>query len=240
MTSAYGLLKSIYRAVLPRKLRHRIYELTPRQLNSVRAQVLTRLQRSARHDDIYDAEYYEKSVEPEMSRSAAVIAKSLFLEFSPKRAIDVGCGSGGLLAELAAHGVACSGLDYSQAAIDLCTKRGIPARRFDLESDEQFSEFADVVISTEVAEHLPPAFADRYVDLLCRISPIVVLTAAAPDGTTGTDHVNEQPNEYWIAKFESRGFRYDEMRSMEWRKTWEVSGCSGIYFKTLMIFRRLT
>lgn len=63
----------------------------------------------------------------------------------------------------------------------------------------------NLVQCLEVAEHLPAAFADTLVDSICRCSDLVVFSAATP-GQGGHRHVNEQPIEYWIQKFEARGY----------------------------------
>jgi len=49
----------------------------------------------------------------------------------------------------------------------------------------------DLAVSMEVAEHLPEQVSEPYIDLLTRLSRVVVFTAARP-GLGGSDHVNEQ------------------------------------------------
>jgi hypothetical protein len=89
----------------------------------------------------------------------------------------------------------------------------------------------------EVAEHLPEAVADRYVELLTSLSPLVVFTAAPP-GQGGSDHVNEQPPSYWILKFQQRDFGHDDGLTRRWRESWEASGVvESWYHQNLMIFR---
>jgi hypothetical protein len=95
----------------------------------------------------------------------------------------------------------------------------------------------DVAISTEVAEHLPERFADRYVDLLTKAAPQIVFTAAFP-GQGGADHVNEQPASYWIGKFSARGFAFDEPLSREWRRQWKEAGIARWYWMNAMIFTK--
>lgn len=95
----------------------------------------------------------------------------------------------------------------------------------------------DVAISMEVAEHLPKRYADRLVGLLAALAPTVVFSGATP-GQGGMDHVNEQPHEYWITKFEARGFRYELELTDRWRRQWEVDGVASFYHRNLMIFRR--
>jgi hypothetical protein len=64
----------------------------------------------------------------------------------------------------------------------------------------------------EVAEHLPETHADTLVDTLARHGDVVLFSAAIP-GQGGEYHVNEQPLEYWRAKFAARGYAaYDAIR----------------------------
>jgi hypothetical protein len=89
----------------------------------------------------------------------------------------------------------------------------------------------------EVAEHLPASVAGSFVALLCRAAHAVVFTAAVP-GQGGSDHVNEQPREYWIARFDARGFAYDGDRTERWREQWRGAGVCRWYHENLMIFIR--
>jgi hypothetical protein len=62
-----------------------------------------------------------------------------------------------------------------------------------LESDSPMATrlTADLVLSIEVAEHLPGAWADRYVNFLYEIAKRAIVITAAIPGQGGTDHVNE-------------------------------------------------
>ena len=78
------------------------------------------------------------------------------------------------------------GLEYSEAALKCCRSRKLSAQKFDLETDVFNGDRAfDLAVSMEVAEHLPQTCADRYIDLLARLSPVIVFTAAPP-GQRGT------------------------------------------------------
>ncbi|HEY7090386.1 MAG TPA: hypothetical protein VH518_19980, partial [Tepidisphaeraceae bacterium] len=67
----------------------------------------------------------------------------------------------------------------------------------------------------------------------------VFITAAVP-GQRGTDHVNEQPNSYWIAKFAERGFTYNDATSMTWRARWRERGVAEWYCASAMLFRKVS
>jgi SAM-dependent methyltransferase len=196
------------------------------------------LARFAGREDLYSAEYYSY-VDAEASRSAPFIVASVLSQFAPRRLIDVGCGTGALLAEFNSRGVSGSGLEYSAAGLKTCRKRGLNVDAFDIESDERLDlgEF-DLAICFEVAEHVQARFADRLVDLLVRFAPRVIFTAATPEQGGGADHVNEQPHEYWIARFEQRGYRMLWEITEQWRHDWSQKDVAAFYARNVMIFEK--
>jgi hypothetical protein len=129
-------------------------------------------------------------------------------------------------------------LECSEAGLAQCRAKGLEVRAFDLERDRLLPprDGFDVVISTEVAEHLPERVADAFVDALASQGDVIVFTAATP-GQGGLDHVNEQPHSYWIAKFATRGLAFDEATSLRWRAAWRNRTATW-YADNLMLFRR--
>lgn len=186
----------------------------------------------------YDAEYFLRDIDGPATESAPTMADTIMRDFAPKSVIDIGCGTGALLAQLKNEGCKVTGLEYAAAARDLCTKRSVDVRAFDIIHDNYATSHSyDVVISMEVAEHLPEHVADRYVDLLVQLGKNIVFAAATP-GQGGTDHVNEQPHEYWIKKFEHRDRILDWTLTSRWRTAWRDSGhVQSWYFNNLLIFR---
>jgi SAM-dependent methyltransferase len=179
-----------------------------------------RLETTARHDELYDPGYYQRHEESDKLASAE-IAQSIKENFMPSSVIDVGCGSGLVLQNLRTLGVPAAGLEYSEAALELCRQKRIQVHKFDIESNQPVPvRPADLVYSSEVAEHLPECCADRYVKLLCSLARRHLVITAAPPGQGGTDHVNEQPASYWIDKFENQGSRYLEAKTCELRAEW--------------------
>ena len=234
--SLYRIINTTYKSLLPKPLRHKIYVWTP--FKGLRHRIISTLETSAKHDEIYDRHYYLEHEEPSMVQSADVIADSIMGEFSPSSVVDVGCGTGVLLLTLEKRGVPkCRGVEYSEEALDICRQRGLDVIKFDLEGSGQLGLKADIVVSTEVAEHLPASCSDRYVDTLCGIADTVILTASPPS-SGGVDHVNEQPNQYWVEKFVSRNYRYLRELSMKWREQWKDNGVTICYTTSLMIFQR--
>lgn len=188
---------------------------------------------------LYDLEYYRREVEAGAARSAPAIAGSIIEDLKPGSAIDVGCGTGALLAALQERGCRVFGLEYADSGLAYCRRRGLDVRKYDIERQAPPDHRTfDVAISMEVAEHLPESSADRFVGLLCGYSDRIVFTAAQP-GQGGTDHINEQPRSYWVAKFHARGFEPDDEMAARWRRDWEATGqVETFYGQNLMIFRR--
>ena len=84
----------------------------------------------------------------------------------------------------------------------------MPAKHFaafDLSRPFRLGRRFDLVQSLEVAEHIPPAQAEIFVDHLAAHGDVILFSAAVP-GQGGEFHVNEQPYEYWRQKFAARGF----------------------------------
>ena len=221
-----------------RSLYHKTVPLSIRRAPLVVKVKLWAYKRFLPHDVLYDGGYFE-GVDLYARRSASSIAASILKDFSPKSVVDVGCGTGALLFELKQKGCSTYGLEYADAAIRFCRSRGLTVTKLDLENDDFVPEKKfDVAISTEVAEHLPESVADRYLRLLSSLSDQVVFTAAPP-GQGGEDHVNEQPPEYWIAKFNALGFQHDRELSGRWQQNWKENGqVAQWYWDNLMIFRK--
>ena len=94
-----------------------------------------------------------------------------------------------------------------------------PKARFaaaDLAKEIDLKRSFDLVISLEVAEHLPASAADVFVGNLVRHGPVLLFSAAIPCGG-GTGHVNEQWPAYWAERFEKRGYvAIDCLRELVW------------------------
>jgi hypothetical protein len=73
---------------------------------------------------------------------------------------------------------------------------------------------------------------------LIHLAPRVIFTAATPGQEGGADHINEQPHEYWIAKFAHRGYQLLSDVTTEWRDRWNSAGISGFYVRNVMVFEK--
>jgi SAM-dependent methyltransferase len=150
------------------------------------------------------AYYHEEAL-----ASAPVVADTFAAVFPDAESfVDVGAGTGAFAAELARRGRSVVALERSRVGRFIGRRQGVAMSTLDLERSAQRGfATADVAYCFEVAEHVRPELADFLVSLLANTAPIVVFTAAPP-GQGGSGHVNEQPAEYWIAKFADNGMTH--------------------------------
>ncbi len=164
----------------------------------------------------YGEEYHLKLAEG--SRASAEEIVPLVLEAVPVgSAVDVGCGSGEWLAILLQHGVTdVLGIDGDYVDRTLLQ---FPEQRFraaDLAQPLALQRRFDLVLSLEVAEHLPPERAHGFVADLTALGPVILFSAAIPF-QGGTQHLNEQWPDYWTALFDEHGYQVvDCLRARLW------------------------
>ena len=168
----------------------------------------------------YEQPFYEKWYEKKVY-AAEVIFDLLFDVIPPvKSAVDIGCGIGTFLSVLKKKGVTeVAGIDGPWVSEEkLCIPNG-DFRRHNLEELEALERRFDLAISLEVAEHLAPESATRFVKMLTGASDFVLFSAAIPF-QGGMHHVNEQWPEYWALKFQEEGFvALDLIRPAIWNET---------------------
>ncbi|MGE3623112.1 MAG: class I SAM-dependent methyltransferase [Bdellovibrionales bacterium] len=164
----------------------------------------------------YDESFF--AAEGESSLRAARRIVPLVLHMVPaKSVLDVGCGVGMFLRGFSECGVGdVQGVDGDYVPAQY---RQISPDRFkahDLNTPFDLGRRYDLVVSLEVAEHLPAVSADNFVASLCTHGDVVLFSAAIP-GQGGTNHVNEQWPDYWAAKFAAQGYScIDVLRPLLW------------------------
>lgn len=107
----------------------------------------------------------------------------------------------------------------------------------DLKTDQAFENLpkTDVVTSFEVAEHLPPSYADHFVKLMVHHVPeMIFFGAATPNQDRGKNpsHVNENTFTYWIEKFRANGYIVDMPRTARYKHQLTVNPTYRQYFRT--------
>jgi SAM-dependent methyltransferase len=151
------------------------------------------------------------------TRSARAVVPLILEWVRPASVVDVGCGLGMWAAGFSEFGVeTVHGMDGKSVPTDELL---IPERDFvavDLSRPVEAGRFYDLVVSLEVAEHLPGSAATDFVETLTSLGPVVLFSAAIPH-QRGAHHVNEQWPAYWARLFAERGYRaVDCLRPRIW------------------------
>lgn len=149
--------------------------------------------------------------------SARIVLGPLWDWLSPRTVLDVGCGPGAWMrvaSDMGAREV--FGMDAP--GIDTGASRLPPEafREADLSQPFDLGRRFDLVVSLEVAEHLPPERAEGFVADLTAHGDVVLFSAAVPlQG--GSGHINEQFQDYWAGLFREAGYvAVDAIRPLIW------------------------
>lgn len=128
----------------------------------------------ARADELYD--YYSHIRESDLPRRHSPENRARHLQFleeleahvGGRRLLDVGCGDGQFLQSAGEAGWEAFGIDLSQDAVGLCRNLGLDAAEIDFHSSALDSRRFDVIVMSELIEHVPsPAgFLARAAELL--------------------------------------------------------------------------
>lgn len=160
---------------------------------------------------VYDSAFYMNNRYGSVSSAQHIL--SVMFELLPHDSVvDFGCGTGTWLWVAKALGAKkILGIDGDYVPRSLLMIPEDTFRAADLQEDIQLEQKFDLAMSLEVAEHLDEKYADVFVNSLCRSADTILFSAAHP-GQGGDGHLNEQPAEYWIEKFVSHGFVYEEIK----------------------------
>jgi len=183
--------------------------------------------------DYYTNDFFTNQM-PISKKSASVILPELFNIFPFHSMLDIGCGTGEWL-NIASNQLGLNefiGVDGDYVNPELLA---IPKSNFipyDLKTPLNLNREFDLVLSAEVAEHLPDEVSDIFINSIVRHGKIILFSAAAP-GQGGTYHVNEQWQDFWVKKFMDRGYMpIDFLRD----KMWYKKGVDWWYKQNMILF----
>jgi SAM-dependent methyltransferase len=168
-------------------------------------------------------------------RSAKEVVPMVLQWIQPESVIDVGCGTGAWLSVFKQYGVEdIIGIDNEFVNPGLLQ---IPEDKFltcDLEHPVPLNRRFDLVVSLEVAEHLPIEMGRKFIDFLVTLGPIVLFSAAIPY-QGGYNHLNEQWPDFWARYFYKHGYEaIDGLR----KRIWDNKQVEWWYAQNLLLFAK--
>lgn len=163
------------------------------------------------------------------------LAKKWYDYFKPERVVDLGCGIGSYLCGFQECGADVSGIEYGfdyalpyiPDEVEYCISYG------DLTVPVWHVGTHDLVISIEVAEHLPESAADAFCANVVSFAEKNILITAAGIGQAGMGHINLQHKDYWIKRMENEGAKYSAEKTADVQ---EITGDVLNIAKNMMVF----
>lgn len=178
----------------------------------------------------YEQTFFEH-IQSGSRRSATRMIPVIQEIFAAQSILDVGCGTGEWLSVFkTSPGVSTvKGVDGNYVSRELLAIDNSEFFPIDLLKPFDLSEKFDLVISLEVAEHLPFSSAAAFVKSLVKHSDAIVFSAAIP-GQGGVQHINEQYPEFWSSLFAECSYdtfdcirpKIANIRDIEW---WYRQNC---------------
>lgn len=168
----------------------------------------------------YNNEFY-RTRDEKTRYSAKKVLSYIFSFIEVKSMCDVGCGVGTWLSQgcgILGKDIKICGLDgdyVNREYLQIEQNEFIPSN---LEKRINLNRRFDLVITLEVAEHLPPQRAKTFVEDLTKLGDVILFSAAIPR-QGGLGHINEQPLSYWVEKFAECGYTvFDIVRPEIWNE----------------------
>jgi SAM-dependent methyltransferase len=169
------------------------------------------------------------------STAASVILPFIFDLIKPNSVLDIGCGLGTWLSvakELGANKIL--GVDSPFVNDKLLQIDKADFLAHDLKLPLKLLNKFDLVLSLEVAEHIPESHAKQFVENLVLHGDIILFSAAVPF-QGGQNHLNEQWPDYWSSLFKQYGFEpFDFIRF----KFWNNEGIDSWYRQNIILFAK--
>jgi SAM-dependent methyltransferase len=126
-------------------------------------------------------------------------------KYQPASVLDVGCGLGGYVRMFKNWGVSCAlGLDGSSVSEAHLSPEDY--RTHDLREPLELSQRYDLVICTEVLEHIDVQYEQIAIATVARHARDVIVFSAADEGQPGIGHVNCHRMSYWLTLWQQRGW----------------------------------
>jgi SAM-dependent methyltransferase len=165
----------------------------------------------------YTKEFYTARANGSLNSAKEIVPYVIDL-IKPRNVVDIGCGTGTWLSAFKDCGIDdILGIDGDYVDRPLLQISSECFSPYDLTKPLNLDKSFDLVVSLEVAEHLPESKAKQFIDSLVHLGDVVLFSAAIPH-QPGDDHINCQWIDYWAEIFYEKGFiLFDCIRMKFWQ-----------------------
>ncbi|MCL2603264.1 MAG: glycosyltransferase [Defluviitaleaceae bacterium] len=183
----------------------------------------------------YDKAFYDRTAISSYNSAKCIIPLVVDLTGPLDSVLDLGCGLGVWLSAFKETSVSkVMGVDGAYVDINKLYIKIDEFVPYDLDQPLKLNKKFSLVMSLEVAEHIPQDKAQTFINSLCNHGD-VILFSAAPPGQGGTNHVNENWPSYWAALFANNGYvPFDVIR----KKIWRNKSVSLWYRQNILMFAK--
>lgn len=160
----------------------------------------------------------------------------LIKTFEVKTMVDVGCGTGETMRWFSGAGVHSIGVEGLPWNVKKCYERG-PEEviHHDFHKDGRcVFEPVDLIWCADVAEHIEKTFVANFLQTISQCRVLAMCQGGEESAEMGWNHVNNQPQKYWIKKLSSVGM----VDNRELTKTSREIGNHGWWPISGRIYRR--
>ena len=160
----------------------------------------------------YDTAFYERNLKFQKSLSVKLVP-FLVRKYQFTTIADFGCGCGYFLKSLAVASKAKYYHGLNGTTPENLVLRNDRFIQCDFNHPVELGKKYGLVISLEVAEHIPAESSDIFIKSITDHATKYILFSAATPGQCGVGHINEQPHEHWHKEFLKYGFQvHDTIR----------------------------
>lgn len=186
-----------------------------------------------------DSHFYARDLRPDRQFTYKAIADCCLKLFPlSESVIDFGCGSAWMLYYLwKNYNCRVKGIEQNLFAQTCINYQILEFINFsNLSHELKLSEKFDLALCLEVVEHIDSKYADLVISNITQAAPILVFSAASP-GQGGSEHVNEQPFQYWESKLNAGKFFIDPKLTKEAKSFLKTLKVKSWYSNNISIFK---